>query len=299
MTTNFKGVRINRTKMPLMTTSLSLSRMKDILINNNENNITIGETEAENLIIPNESSEINIIGDDISADYMLSSNDVRIEFKNDDVKNGFDNLNPDLRQLVYSIARDIFNTPINSDMTLYITSTTREGDNESLSDHAINGKPSEKRKTLRGKDANGIEKSYVDMGCAIDMYIKVDGQPRKGAETAYLFNLIANNYTDYIRQLIWETVETRDLPSNYITNVVHLASYGKRGEKTDKTEIFAAARDTTPQFSAEQVGYENLPTKFLIIIKKLIENNKNFVKFLNFTKKDKEPTIDLINKLLK
>lgn len=304
MITLFKGSRIDKTKMPINHNCISISSIKPTLLSKNINEINRPKINRQiQISLPDNNSLMNMIGDEdwlCSSDDLLNSNDIRIEF-GEEQKDKFNMLNPCLRQLIYCIGQDIYKTKGYGNLTLYITSTVRDAKNNTdKSDHTINGSPSERRKKLKGKNGYGEEKYYSEMGCAVDMYIKKNGKPVKGDETIYLFKLIVIKYHEYIRQLIWETKKFDSLSLGVIDNVIHLSSYGKKGENgTDKTEIFASSRDMN--FSGRTAGYNNLSNEFLLTINELINNkNTNYVKYPNFVdNKNNLLNTDEIEKFIK
>ena len=299
MTTSFKGVRLNNNKMPIISNPLSLTNMKDILNNNNykpENNVipmniqSLEDTETKAKLLE--------VGINIDSEKILSEYPNHIKF-NTGQKEAFNNLNPNLRSLIYCIVSDMkeLSKKIGYTIGVFISSSTREkivnGNNSS--DHTINGTPSKRRLELRGLDGNGVEKSYAEMGCAVDMYGTRNGEIDKGESSITLFKHIAIHYSDYIRQLIWE-VKGQAKNQDSIS-LIHLASYGKVGKNgSDKNEIFLAEY---PSYSGRKTGSSTLPNEFLKILRSLFEkdlltNGKTQIN--NFSDNPHDLTLEKLNK---
>ena len=294
MVTNFTGVRINRSKMPLTETCISLSALKSEMVNNNEINLNTSEVFAnvfDSINFENKNEFRSMIGDtnwEITSETLKKGIGESIEFAQGKEER-FNMLNPVLRQIIYCIAYDVKNINDNSgNYVLYISSATRLPNEfgEGKSDHLINSEGNSVRKRLKGKNNKGEMVSYNEMGCAVDMYIKKNGKKCMGYETQFLFKIIGENYFDYIRQLIWETRSESDIPTGNITNTIHLSSYGRYNELTDKREIFVSSKDTG--FSGEKSGSKNLPDIYLTIAKEIVEKNGDNVRFNNFSN-DKLP----------
>ena len=309
MVTSFTGVRINRTKMPIADTCVSLKSLRTELLNGideNESNasipLDITQIKQDNPItsdiIKNDKNNVNLyknmIGNEewnVTSKLMKKTFPNTIEFaKNNtsDKAERFDMLNPVLRQIVYCIASEVSNiNDTEGKQVLHISSATRlvSEEGEGRSDHIINSYGNDKRKSLTGKNNKGETVSYNKMGCAVDMYIKKNGVKCEGKETQNLFKLIGENYFEYIRQLIWETTYTADVNTGKITNCVHLSSYGKDKGKNgfnDKRQIFIGSNDTNPKFTGKQIGSKNLPSEYLTIAQGIIDINGNDVEFTNF-----------------
>jgi hypothetical protein len=147
-----------------------------------------------------------------------------------------------------------------------------------------------------------IELGFTNQGCAIDIRGTRNGNEDRGEASVMLFNLIANNYSDFIRQLIWEVTEDQSLSENRIS-LIHLASYGEVGPSgSDKSEIFIATKAT--KYSAVETGNKGLPNEFLRVLIKMSKNERLImkstgkngfgVKVLNYL--DKQPTTEFLIK---
>ena len=302
MTTSFKGVRINRTKMPIVNNCFNVSTLLPSLTNeddtkaNDKEIMTIDLSEAiessDNFNLPG-INEFNVSAETFKTKELTDY----IEFDTGKEEK-FNQLNGSLRRLVYCIVNDIknWNEKVNDGeiVSMYVTSATRESElsNNSSSDHLINGNPSYQRKKLKGPDVSGNTKSFAEMGCAIDFYAKKGGNVDKYDTTIKLFAMIATKYSEHIRQLIWETKENTSTQSNEISNCIHLASYG---DKTcnDKQEIFVAS---LPNFNP--IASKYLPPSFVDVLIKMKENNKN-LRCLNLNKNFNEYNKSDLEKIYK
>jgi hypothetical protein len=291
MVTNFTGVRINRSKMPLTETCISLSGLKSEMVDNNKINLNTSEVFAsdfDSITFENKNEYRSMIGDPkwkITSEILKNDIGDSIEFAPG--KDGrFNMLNPVLRQIIYCIAYDVKNIKDNSgNYVLYISSATRlvEDSGNGTSDHLINSNGSIRRKNLSGETYDGKFVSYNEMGCAVDMYIKKNGHKRDGYESQFLFKIIGENYFDYIRQLIWETTRECEISTGNITNAIHLSSYGKYNELTDKRDIFVSSKEVG--FNGSKSGSQNLPDIYLSIAKEIVAKNSDEVNFNNFNDK--------------
>jgi hypothetical protein len=295
MTTSFKGVRINSTKIPMVKETISLTNMRQILNGNNnkiKNNIPMNIQSIE--------ANMEVMNLDKKVDDTMLLRDYPKHIKFDDgQKTAFNRLNPALKKLVYCIVRKLpeLSEKLGYTIGIAITSSTRDAtvNGNGGSDHLINGNPSKRRMALVGTNHEGEEVSYATMGCAVDMVGTKNGQKDYGEASINIFDFIAKKCHKYIRQLIWE-VKNQGTSENRIT-LIHLASYGEVGPNgSDKNEIFVAEY---PEYSGRQTGNNNLPSEFLKILCSLEENkneNGNNVCFNNFTEK---PSLDVLKKKYK
>ena len=315
MTTSFKGVRINKNKIPMATNCINLN---PILQNGDKSTIydTAKSTKKKKpeFIGTLTSGDaggngMDIIPHDVNYNFEKCTTDlgkwinVEPEMKahlNGSGKESFNDTNPELRKMIYAICTEMKR----NEMGVKITSMTRSNDHYSpngTSDHAIgkyiddtwvfNG--SSRREQLTGLDGNHVEKKYSEMGCAVDMH----GMLSNGAidtvnASIPLFHLIATRFTENIRQLIWETKTGSSTSENNISNCVHLASYGERGVNgSDKTEIFVASgADKWKAVVADNAGDiskapSNLPPMFIRTLYDMSKSGKlDKVTLNNFTK---------------
>ena len=301
MVTNFTGVRINRSKMPLTETCISLSGLKSEMVNNNEINLNTSEVFAnvfDSINFENKDQYRSMIGNTnwkITSETLKEDIGESIEFAQGKEEK-FNMLNPVLRQIIYCIAYDVMNIKDNSgNYVLYISSATRLPNEfgEGYSDHLINSYGNNRRKILSGETYDGKVVSYNEMGCAVDMYIKKNGYKCTGYESQFLFKMIGENYFDYIRQLIWETESESDISTGKITNAIHLSSYGKYNDFTDKRDIYVSSKQVN--FSGVKSGSKNLPSIFLDIAQEIVKKNNDNVNFINF--KDNKIKLSIGNSL--
>ena len=296
MTTTFKGVRINKTKIPMIKNCLSINALTNLLNRQNKTEkIVTRMKNVNNYDVPIiDTSGLMDVEMEISADTLKNDFGNFISFDSGQ-ENGFNNLNPALRKLVYCLVNDMKNAPENvgGPFGININSSTRTStiNDNSKSDHLVNtnGSASERRKKLRGLDAYGNEKSYSELGCAVDIVATKNGVKDKGMPSIYLYNLIIKGYSDYIRQLIWEVKANNPICNDSISNCIHLSSYGKIGENgTDKTNIYVAQ---APTFSA----YKNpsgLPPGFLSSIYTMAINDPKKLKTVELYNFNSKPTIE-------
>lgn len=278
MTTKFKGVRLNRTKMPMESNCITTIDMQRIFNNNNVLNCSNNTLKPLNIQdIPHAESRVNLMNINITVTSKLLKDEYgeHIKFANGQ-EEAFNRLNPSLRNLVYCIVGDLkkMSEKLPYKIGILITSSTRDSvvNGNNSSDHIINGSPSAKRLNLKGLDTNGNEKLYSEMGCAIDFRGTKDGVEDRGEASINVFSHIANNYYDYIRQLIWE-VKDQATCQNSIT-LIHLASYGKVGPNgSDKNQVYLSKY---PEYSGTKTGSEvgTLPSEFIKILIKMNDNKR-------------------------
>jgi hypothetical protein len=249
MATTFTGVRINKNKIPMVSAVFNV----DEIINN----ITIGKGGTSNSsIISNNILYADLGGVDrfkdipditYTYDDIMDLNDgnkkyisfANIISNNNGKRGAYNESNPDLRKLVYGLTKRASET-IGG---LQITSMARNTTSTTQSDHAIgpNITSNERRKKLSGLNYMGINQTYDKMGCAVDLLgTDKNGLVDRNEKSIALFDIIALEYTNNIRQLIWEVKEGACLSNNSISNCIHLASYG-HGNKNDKCQIFVGA----------------------------------------------------------
>jgi len=310
MTTSFKGVRINKNKIPMVKTCLNLNSMLDVMSGQTsydvaKNNAFITNFTGTTFGDPAFGDAMKGIPFDANYNYNKCINDLgpyltisKITSHNSS-KEAFDETNPFLRNMVYLIGKKMKEHGLG----VNITSMTRASDEyspNSSSDHAIGKivnnkfifKGSTRRMELNGPDGNGVEKKYSEMGCAVDMNgMLSNGVVDKTNASIPLFHLIATEFTNNIRQLIWEVSRGRGTSEDCISNCVHLSSYGPRGKNgTDKTEIFVAS-GSEPWKSVKADNTKNpikaptnLPPMFIKTLYDMSKSNKlDGIKLNNFS----------------
>lgn len=254
MTTTFKGVRISKNKIPMVKTGININSMFNALQNSSAYDRSRNKTQPPDFTgtLPEVSGhdameEVPTIEEKLytHADFISLGSNFKAPKPDShtSAEGAFNELNPELRRMVYAIGQKMKEM----DYGIFITSMTRLNSSGSKSDHAkgenIGGRwvfsGNSRREKLRGKDGYGIEKKYSEMGCAVDMQgLNKKGMVDKTNVSVPLFHLIATQFTKNIRQLLWEVTSDSHLSSNCISNCVHLASYGPRGETgSDKTDI--------------------------------------------------------------
>lgn len=279
MTTTFRGVRINKNKIPRVTSCISIERLKGVI--NKENNIITNNVIKTPIIIrelpenESRSSFMENIDDKINFDIVTTTYKDYIKFSGNKElqKNNFNLLNSELRNLIYHLLGDLekLSQKLPYKIGIEISSTTRDyvpNNGSKTSDHLINlQNPNEKRKGKKGYDANGNYTTYDKLGCAIDLHGTKDGKKDKGEASIIVFNLIAKNYQKYIRQLLWEVIDSNSTLSDNISNCIHLGSYGKDFDN-DKKELLMVLKETN--FKSHKGNINTFSVSFLKIVKDLM-----------------------------
>ena len=315
MITSFKGVRINRNKIPMVKTCINFSNMMDNMsgqtsFDAQRNDSAIPEYNGSLIDGGNEGNGLDAVPSDVNITYDKCVNDLGSAFRMTNIdrhpskEEAFNDSNPHIRRLVYSIAKLMQD----NQKGIEVTSMTRRYDSPSTSDHSIaveanggstnysyNNKDylflgAQRRTDIEGTDANGVTKSYALLGCAVDMHGTMsNGAVDKTNASIPLFHAIATQYTENIRQLIWEITERQAHSVNSISNCVHLASYGERGEHgNDKTEIYVGIGPNAISIVANNASDiskapTNLPPMFIKVLYDMATLDKlSGVTLLNF-----------------
>lgn len=251
MKTSFRGVRINKTNIPLANSIMNFN-MGDIMDQARSGKITFNAKP----FTPTDMGDERNVSEHSQCTY--TANDFEqnkssyIKFNDETVKRGFNRLNPTLRAVIWSLTDDLkdMSEKLGYTIGLWVTSTTRNTNiGNSKSHHLIGSTCSSDvpRKNTYGVklDENGTkvsdDASYCEMGCAIDMQVTCNGNIMEGhnkKSALQVFHHIALNYTKYIKQLIWE-IGVDDIVSNEKINVIHLASLGE-ASNTNRGAIFMA-----------------------------------------------------------
>lgn len=322
MTTSFKGVRINKNKIPMIKGGILFTNIDNIISNMSDYDKAIaGKNNLSNVAkdIPN--VNINYTTDtmvsiprdnDIHYDGLINTFGRYIHFRdvtsgiNQDAKESFNNVNPELRRFFYGILQYI--TDNKKDMQVIVTSSTRDiAQTRTInctSDHAIGSfenlgeeyktNPSERRKQIMGRAyGSTTEVPYSELGCALDL----DTNSKK--TNVELFAVIAIQFTDYIRQLIWEhSPSYGDTDAdNVIGNCIHLSSYGKRGTNgSDKTEIFVSNNASGKSIKADNIKNmstypTNIPLGFLETLYRIPADKFEGITLNNWTTKPTQEQI--------
>ena len=320
MTTNFTGVRMNKTKIPMVSAALIFNDYFAELDANVDNNSQKDNARKSHggytgpffgdvnngLLLPEKGMKDGQYG--YTYDDLIAINNGKfIKFGNITTHDGgpkgaYNDLNPELRRLFQSIATRASKVLGG----IIVNSATRTKESPSKSDHNIrvnnSNKHAARRNELTGKNINGVETTFADMGCAID-FLALDANKNtdKIKNSIALFEIVALEYTDGIRQLIWEMKKISSTAVNSISHVIHLASYGQ-GDNNDKREIFVAEGDKYKPVKADNDGVysdapTNLPDAFLRIMYRMFETGKNKdVKFINFPNGGDDLTKEIIGK---
>lgn len=312
MTTKFKGVRINKTNIPMVNQflTLDLNKFLETYLEHHDSTSTstdyllhtlaASQTHVGDMTGHNQSTvTVNTILNDASCkDYII--------FKTDEAKNRFNALNPSLRQLVYCLAKDMPNLSslLGYKIGLRITETLRLpneggavtsdhrrklGQNNVITDDGFNGDNSASPKTLRDtieglsliSDGSGGYRTlkYSQMACAIDLCATKNGNTDKTGPSIQLFHHIVHHYNKYIGQLIWEVdAYSENHPASTadnISNIIHLGSYGENSTQ-NKGIIFInkKIKNSNGNFEMETITVETeKPDAYKTIRKKFRELN--------------------------
>lgn len=246
MITSFKGVRINKTNIPMTQRLINLSL--DDLIDQYIPPVS-GETTIETFYTNMPS--MNKYNGNLTSRMFREANEIKfwdlpsdnnlLQWKSDDAMAKFTTLNPSLKMLVSCILSDLEH--INNQnilgykLGMYITSTVRTTNSGSTSDHECNSNGNNiannsirSSRVGRSLDEGGNSifnsSSYLEMGCAIDFLGMRNGAVDKENASIELYNHIIRHYYPYIHQLIWETKQG-ETSSNSISHVIHMSSYGE------------------------------------------------------------------------
>lgn len=311
MSTTFKGVRINKNKIPMVKTCLNLNSMLDAMNGKTpydaEKNKQQASTFTDNLITANLGddgmdaipSDVNYTFDKCKEDLGSAITIAEMDSHPNKIQS-FNELNPSLRRLVYAITKEMQK----NNKGINITSATRVTSKfspYSKSDHSI-GKMIDgkwvfrgnlRREKLKGIDGYDVEKKYSEMGCAVDMQgILSNGSVDKTNASIPLYHLIATQFTNNIRQLVWEIRKGYSTSEDCISNCVHLASYGAKGKDgNDKCEVFVSTQvgDDWPAILANNKkdiskAPTNLPPMFIKTLYDMAKLGKlSGVSLINFT----------------
>jgi hypothetical protein len=305
MTTKFKGVRINRTKIPLIKTGINVNDLNTIL--SKADDITLINKNYNSELLFGDSSKISInknIIDSVNTqdwDYnsfsgkctntIIDWDQITSYIPSSGKTEAFNLLYPELKHVIYGISKRLDNENI----IMKVISMARNDDSNSKSDHNndIGDNASNIRKQVK-ITINGTEITATKRACAID----IKGCTYGGQNVDIsIFHLIALEYTPYINQLIWED-KTGNVNTGNIGNCIHFASYGyNKGKK----EIFYAIHNgvktvTEKANNSIHTGDDylntpptNLPIMFIKTLLDLSKNDEiyNTVKLINF---DEKPT---------
>lgn len=260
MTTSFKGVRINKNKIPMIKNLINLNSILESTSGQSAydaaknkkttppftGNLIIGTSGGDGMDgIP---SDANYNFDKFTADFGAYFRMESVSSHPGGEKGAFNDGNPSLRSMIYAITKKMKENGYGVEINSMTRSTSTWAPKSS--DHSVKVgdtfKGSTRRTKLQGLNGEGIMKPYSEMGCAADLdsYKVTNGKAgvtdKINANIA-LFSLIATSFTNNIRQLIWEVADKHSTTENCISQCVHVSSYGPKGENgTDKTEIFVA-----------------------------------------------------------
>ena len=246
MSTTFRGVRINRTKIPMVKTCIAAETLESIL--STKEYISYTDDSGEYVYgTPNNVYYTKTAGNNnlSTINYDVLNETFGEYFLNQQTKERTNKLTHEMLSLLYDVINDAKanNVGIRLSSAARGVSDTGEYKNSS-SDHSYDGNPREIRKKLIGIDGNGNEDRISKMGCAVDIHGHTPGKSGQNAEdkqsiSPSIFHAIALNHTPSINQLIWEVTSTSHSGSDNISNCIHLSSYGhgKNSSQNDRCHI--------------------------------------------------------------
>jgi hypothetical protein len=302
MTTTFTGVRINKNKIPMVTTAINLNDILELVstVTPGSNKVSKEKSIRFNGALFGQLDNVNRFLDVPDMNYKyedilkLNVNKKIVQFQNIESNNNgaegaFNESNKELRKLVYGIARRAGETF--GGITITSIARTKDKWLNKSSDHCIGNNTTQKRKELYGPDYLDKTKAYSEMGCAVDMLAtNKNGTLDKQESSIALFDLIALEFTDNIRQLIWEVKENACPSNNFVSNCIHLSSYGHGEDFNGKPEIYVGQGSSWHSIKADNINNPNnaptnLPPMFIKILYRMTMAGKdlNKVKLNNFT----------------
>lgn len=288
MMTSFKGVRINKTQIPLQKNLMSIDMESLIgrasIINEqaktiNYNFVSIDDSLTNNIKMEGEHNKSTV-----SANDLIKLNNDKfnryVTFQQEHLKTNFNRLNPSLRQLIYCIALDLpeISKGLDYKLGFCITSATRDDALTNSYHRRMTGpnstpfSPGRSRDNYEGyllsDDGLSVSSemvSYKYMGCAIDIRGTKNGKEDREDASIILFQHIAHKYTKYLKQLIWE-VDGKTYQEK--VDLIHIASLGELS-KDNKGDIFAGRLDRgTPNTKTYTINEsENLSSRYKNICK--------------------------------
>ena len=321
MTTNFTGVRINKTKIPLVKNGFNIQMLNNAMDNmssydtykyadSNEKNINLfGNIDNDTSLATTCHNGIDltyeeIINQGVNISVAKVSTYIPTGNTTDSKIEAFNNLNPYIKSLLVSIASRMETQGLG----VRVTSMTRNY-KKNNSDHTS---PSENviRTKVKYEMNDGTIIKASERGCAVDLVgMNENNTPDTVKGSVPLFHLIATEFTDSIRQLIWEVNNNCYTNSDSVSNCVHLASYAKYGEGcSKKPEIYVAKYENSKWQSFEADNTKdyskaptNLPPRFIRTLYDLSQNEEkyNLVYLNNFERFYKKPTKEQLGKWCK
>jgi hypothetical protein len=240
MTTTFKGVRLNRTKIPMKSSGVDAKMMNaeshpngenksnDLTISSSYKGIDLSEVRGTGVL--GEMDATKYTYDDMKKTFGSHFTGEKMG-SHDSAEDSFNDGNPELRRLLYFITKDAKAMGRGVIMSRLSSKRVPNGSSKS-SEHMIDidgkgyGLPFRddfQDYSIRYNDIVSLRK----MGCAVDLHGTTTKLSKdKGEGSIILFNLIATKYTNYIYQLIWEKREDSENSDN-ISNCLHFSSFGE------------------------------------------------------------------------
>jgi hypothetical protein len=286
MITVFKGVRINKTNIPMT------KPLIDVNVDTLSEFYAMGNINTNTQIFNLKNFTYSSIGlmnnhanSIISYQFLTSDSTTQnhIIFESETAKINFNLLNPSLRQLIYCILQDLptMEATLGYRLGICVTSTIDDTQRSNTSDHKCLLKhpkcsPKAARYNITGLKLNedgtqdtSATYTYAQMGCAIDFCATKNGTKDKSEPSIQLFNHIIRHYYQYIKQLIWEVKSGQALQDS-ISHIIHLSSFGLNPENT-KAEVFMAADSGQTTI---RTGRQNASDAYKAVSNEIANNNK-------------------------
>lgn len=291
MTTTFKGVRINKNIMPMVSNFVTI-KLDDVI---SKKGATYSSPPSSKFTyMPLDKTKVHSQSMDkhtlsqVTADTLLDDEvlkkhvmfpDNNSQYPNlhNNVKIAFNRLCPTVRQFVYCLVKDLseMSKELGYTIGIYINSAAREGaingsyhrtvidssDSNFRLRNAVNG-------TKVSDDGTGFieEIPYSSMACAIDIIgLVMDTSPSKDGlyrgdilsghskgASVQIFHHIVDNYYMYIKELIWE-IHGSTKPTDTKIDILHFASIGECSATNEGYVLMSSVTYTNGQSNTKKI----------------------------------------------
>jgi hypothetical protein len=276
MTTSFSGMRLSKYNIPMLT---EIFNVNDLLSQTSDNSIIKSSdlTIDGDVDMRNSRGMVNINNPDTSSNApTYNEMSQYVVFTDFSTSEGYDMLDDSIKNLLYRIAKTVDSQ---TEYKVAVSSMGRlpKGD----SDHSYYTNDS----LLQNSETNSLRKSLhkykacaVDVNGCIKSYKKGDSEKDKKLYSAALYDLIALNFTNEIRQLIWEDkgggeAQYRD---EFVHNVIHLSTYGTNIQNNAKQFFQSPNKDGQSLFINDDVNFMPLSSNFLSTLAELVSNPNKY-----------------------
>lgn len=291
MTTTFKGVRINKNIMPMVSNFVTI-KLDDVVSKKGATyslppSLEFIYTPLDKTKVHSQSM-INHTLSEVTADTLLNDevlkkhvmfpdNTSKYTNLHNNVKVAFNRLCPTVRQFVYCLVKDLseMSKELGYTIGIYINSAAREdanigsyhktvitnSDSKYALRHAVKG-------TKVSDDGSGVVKEipYSSMACAIDIIgLVMDTSPSKDGlyrgdivsghskgASLQIFHHIVDNYYMYIKELIWEIYGSTK-PTDTKIDILHFASLGECSATNEGYVLMSSVTYTNGQSNTKQI----------------------------------------------